>query len=149
MNNKEAIKILQKRLNENARYFNKFAKVTDDYYKQFVLKYRLALLHAIKALRDIDNTPDVVYLCDHKACKRGITYGADACDPCRHTRNIRHAANFETLEDDDGRVLAYYERAHKPKLSDKQIEEITDLLENEWGYEGMKEDVTRLFRGAK
>lgn len=37
----------------------------------------------------------------------------------------------------------------KPKLSDKQIEEITDLLENEWGYEGMIEDVTRVLRGAE
>lgn len=113
MNNKEAIKVLQKRLNENARYFNKFAKVTDDYYKQFVLKYRLALLHAIKALRAIDNTPDVLYLCDHKSCKRGITYGANACDPCGHTQNIRHAANFEPLNDNDGRILAYVEHAQK------------------------------------
>ena len=37
----------------------------------------------------------------------------------------------------------------EPKLSDKQIEEITDLLENEWGYVGMKEDVTRLLRGEE
>ena len=112
MINKEAIKVLQKRLNENAYYIRLTArKITSPYYKHNVLKYRLALLYAIKALRDIDNTPDVIYLCDHKSCKRGITYGADACDPCRHTRNIRHAANFETLEDDDGRVLAYYERA--------------------------------------
>ena len=58
-----------------------------------------------------DGNPSVLYICDHKACKKGITYGADACDPCGHTRNIRHAANFEPLNDNDGRVLAYVERA--------------------------------------
>lgn len=66
---------------------------------------------AIKALRDADNTADVLYICDHKSCKKGITYGADACDPCKHTLNVNHAANFEQLKDDDGRVLAYIERA--------------------------------------
>lgn len=112
MNNKDAIKYLQKTLNENAHY-NRITgrKLTDAYSKHFVIKYRLALLYAIKALRDADNTADVLYICDHKACKRGITYGADACDPCGHTLNIRHAANFEQLNDNDGRVLAYVERA--------------------------------------
>ena len=33
------------------------------------------------------------------------------------------------------------------KLSDKQIEEIADLLEMEWGYEGIREDVSRILRG--
>ena len=33
------------------------------------------------------------------------------------------------------------------KLSDKQIEEIADLLEIQWGYEGIREDVTRILRG--
>lgn len=111
MNNKEAIKCLQKRLNENA-YYNRLTgrKITDDYYKHNVLKYRLALLYAIKALRDIDNTADVLYICDHKSCKKGITYGADACDPCKHTLNVNHAANFEQLNNDDGRIIAYLER---------------------------------------
>lgn len=34
------------------------------------------------------------------------------------------------------------------KLSDKQIEEIADLLETEWGYEGIREDVTRILKGG-
>lgn len=112
VNNADAIKVLQKRLNENAHY-NRIVgnKITDPYYKHYVIKYRLALLYAIKALRDADNTANVFYICDHTACKKGITYGADACDPCGHTRNIRHAANFEQFNDDDGRVLAYLERA--------------------------------------
>ena len=33
------------------------------------------------------------------------------------------------------------------KLSDKQIEEIADLLEIQWGYEGIREDVSRILRG--
>ena len=34
------------------------------------------------------------------------------------------------------------------KLSDKQIEKITDLLETEWGYEGIREDITRILKGG-
>lgn len=34
----------------------------------------------------------------------------------------------------------------EPKLSDKQIVKITDLLEYEWGYEGMREDIEWLLR---
>ena len=37
----------------------------------------------------------------------------------------------------------------EPKLSDEQIEKITDLLESEWGYEGIREDVSRILRGGK
>lgn len=36
-----------------------------------------------------------------------------------------------------------------PKLSDEQIEKITDLLETEWGYEGIREDVSRILRGEE
>lgn len=36
----------------------------------------------------------------------------------------------------------------EPELSYKQIEQITDLLETEWGYEGIKEDVARILRGG-
>ena len=36
-----------------------------------------------------------------------------------------------------------------PQLSDEQIEKITDLLEREWGYEGIKEDVSRILRGEE
>lgn len=35
----------------------------------------------------------------------------------------------------------------EPKLSDKQIEEIADLLETHWGYEGIREDVSRILKG--
>lgn len=31
----------------------------------------------------------------------------------------------------------------------KVIEEVTELLENEWGYEGMKEDVARIMKGEE
>ncbi len=31
---------------------------------------------------------------------------------------------------------------------DKVIDEVTELLENEWGYEGMKDDVSRIMRGG-
>ena len=56
MNNKEAIKILQKKLNEDAYYYRLVGrKITDPYYKYNVIKYRLAILYAIKSLRDADN----------------------------------------------------------------------------------------------
>lgn len=37
----------------------------------------------------------------------------------------------------------------KSKLSEKQIEDIADLLETEWGYEGIREDVSRILRGEE
>lgn len=36
----------------------------------------------------------------------------------------------------------------EPKLSDKQIEEIADLLEINWGWEGIREEVTRILKGG-
>lgn len=33
-----------------------------------------------------------------------------------------------------------------PELSDEQIEKIADLLETEWGYEGIREDVSRILK---
>ena len=30
-----------------------------------------------------------------------------------------------------------------------KIEQITDLLETEWGYEGIREDVARIMRGGE
>lgn len=112
LNNKDAIKVLQEKLNEDA-YYHRITgrKITDPYYKFNVIKYRLALLYAIKALRDADNAADVFYICDNKSCIKGTIYGAHACEPCIHTRNIRHAANFSKLIDNDGRVLAYFEHA--------------------------------------
>lgn len=35
------------------------------------------------------------------------------------------------------------------QLSEEQIVKITDLLEREWGYEGIKEDVSRILRGGE
>ena len=37
----------------------------------------------------------------------------------------------------------------KSKLSEKQIEKIADLLEIQWGYEGIREDVTRILSGEE
>lgn len=37
----------------------------------------------------------------------------------------------------------------EPKLSEKKIEEIADLLETEWGYEGIREDVKRILNGEE
>ena len=31
---------------------------------------------------------------------------------------------------------------------DKVIDEVTELLENEWGYEGMRDDVSRIMKGG-
>lgn len=31
---------------------------------------------------------------------------------------------------------------------DKVIDEVTELLENEWGYEGMRDDVARIMEGG-
>jgi len=31
---------------------------------------------------------------------------------------------------------------------DKVIDEVTELLENEWGYEGMRDDIARIMKGA-
>lgn len=55
MTNKEAIKHLQIKLNEDD-YYNRLTgkKFTNKYYRRGELKYRLALLYAIKALRDAD-----------------------------------------------------------------------------------------------
>ena len=32
---------------------------------------------------------------------------------------------------------------------ENKIEQITDLLESEWGYEGIREDVARIMRGGE
>lgn len=37
----------------------------------------------------------------------------------------------------------------RPQLTDEQIEQIIDLLETEWGYEGIREDVSRILRGGR
>lgn len=35
------------------------------------------------------------------------------------------------------------------KPYDKVIDEVTELLENEWGYEGMRDDVARIMKGEE
>lgn len=35
-----------------------------------------------------------------------------------------------------------------PKLNDEQIEKIINMLDLEWGYEGIREDVARILREA-
>ena len=32
---------------------------------------------------------------------------------------------------------------------DKVIDKVTELLENEWGYEGMRDDVSRIMKGEE
>ena len=61
----------------------------------------------------------------------------------------------ETIIDDDvkisiGEFVKLLDNAPtvEPKLSNEQIEKITDLLETEWGYEGIREDVSRILREA-
>lgn len=37
----------------------------------------------------------IVYICDRKACGEN-----HECRECRHTSNIKHAANFKRMKDD-------------------------------------------------
>ena len=48
-----------------------------------------------------------------------------------------------------GLKLAIVEKDERlsSKLTDKKIDAIVDLLETEWGYEGMREDVLKILRG--
>lgn len=96
MNNNEAIRCLQNKLNADALYYRQTGrKITDPYYKHNVTKYRLALLYAIKALRDTDNKADILYLCDTRItdCKR-ISCQTD----CFLTHDIKHAKNFKHIK---------------------------------------------------
>ena len=80
------------------------------------------------------------------------TYDKFACLPdCKLEpfRNLEHPEMFEPyvhLRD----ILNAIDKAPtvEPKLSNEQIEKITDLLETEWGYEGIREDVSRILREA-
>ena len=61
----------------------------------------------------------------------------------------------ETIIDDDvkisiGEFVKLLDNAPtvEPKLSDEQLDKIADLLETEWGYEGIREDVARIMREA-
>lgn len=59
--------------------------------------------------------------------------------------NVEHGQKYKPFE-----IIAngipYDER---PQLSEEQIEKITDLLETEFGYEGIREDVSRILRGEE
>lgn len=63
------------------------------------LRRRITELEGLLAGREIEteeqaaDAPDILYICDRRAC--------DSCDQieCMHTRDIRHARNFE-LEGD-------------------------------------------------
>lgn len=41
-----------------------------------------------------------------------------------------------------------YEELKAARPYDKVIDEVTELLENEWGYEGMRDDVSRIMKGG-
>ena len=41
-----------------------------------------------------------------------------------------------------------YEELKAARPYDKVIDEVTELLENEWGYEGMRDDVARIMKGG-
>lgn len=57
----------------------------------------------------------------------------DMCNKCRK--------DFEIFMH-GGKVF----EADRPILTEEQIEKITHLLEIEWGYEGIKEDVSMILR---
>ena len=46
----------------------------------------------------------------------------------------------------EGNPLADYIENGTPY--DKVIDEVTELLENEWGYEGIRDDVARIMKGG-
>ena len=52
---------------------------------------------------------------------------------------------------DQGYAQGWKERFGEPKhfLTDEKIERIIDLLETEWGYKGIREDVEMILRGEK
>jgi hypothetical protein len=49
---------------------------------------------------------------------------------------------------DEGMDMIAQAIANGISYEDK-IEEVIDLLETEWGYEGIREDVSRILRGAE
>ena len=42
-----------------------------------------------------------------------------------------------------------YKNCFNGKSYDKVIDEVTELLENEWGYVGMRDDVARIMKGEE
>ena len=68
-------------------------------------------------------------------------------------RRIQALANADYFEHDIcGRSMKRIAKGtpykEKPQLSDEQLDKIADLLETEWGYEGIREDVARIMREA-
>ena len=66
-----------------------------------------------------------------------------ACGTNRELFNIADSVyNFAIKTIDDAPTV-------EPTLSDEQIDKITDLLETELGYEGIRKDVSRILRGGR
>ena len=66
-------------------------------------------------------------------------------------RRIQALANVDYFEHDIcgysmKRIAKGTPYKEKPQLSDEQLDKIADLLETEWGYEGIREDVARIMR---
>lgn len=51
--------------------------------------------------------------------------------------NVEHGQNYKPFE-----IIA------NGIPYDEVIDEVTELLENEWGYEGMRDDVARIMKGG-
>lgn len=51
--------------------------------------------------------------------------------------NVEHGHNYK-----------YFEIIANGIPYDKVIDEVTELLENEWGYEGMRDDVARIMNSG-
>ena len=67
-------------------------------------------------------------------------------DAIRELKILKYESTKELTE--NALELAIKALEGKPKLSNKQIEDIIDLLETEWGYEGIREDVSRILKGG-
>ena len=80
------------------------------------------------------------------------------CEYCKHDERHRKIKLIIEIEKDYFEMIKYdAEHGHNYKYFeiiangipyDKVIDEVTELLENEWGYEGMRDDVSRIMRGG-
>jgi hypothetical protein len=90
MNNTDAIERLERKITRYSEELSVDEKFTPLLFDNGDID---ALNLAIKALRDADNTADVLYLCDHKRCGENHN-----CYECNHTSDIKHAVNFDLVE---------------------------------------------------
>ena len=73
---------------------------------------------------------------------------------CEVIMTIDNAPTVELTDLQDayeqGYAQGWKERFGEPKhfLTDEKIEQIIDLLETEWGYKGIREDIERILRGG-